>query len=283
MPSHEEDQPLFHVPASTPKTAFPADRDGLHAERARGEVRLSMGPTGIRRLREGGSLKIRVPSGSRQGILINTAGGIAGGDAYSVSLEAEAHSHLSVTSQAAERVYRTLGPMARFDVNHHIEPGGVLHWLPQETILFDGSGLCRSVHVDMAADATFLGLETTILGRRESGETIGNVQFRENWSIVRNGELIHADRFRLDGSLPRRVASLRDAGAFATLILVSPDAEERLSRCHGTLATGGGVSAWNGKLVMRLVATDGFEIRKLLLKLLALLLPSAELPKAWLL
>ncbi len=259
------------------------ERDRLHAERARGEVALSVSPHGIRRLREGGSLKIRLPTSSSQAILINTAGGIAGGDRYDVALETEPASRLTVTSQAAERVYRSLGPAARFTGRHRVHANSSLFWLPQETILFDGAALHRSIHVDLDETCRFLGLEATILGRRESGETVRSVEFREDWSIRRDGKLAHAERFRITGEPRRSAAALGGSGAFATLILMSAEAEGMLPNVLPLLNETSGVSAWNGKLVARLAATDGFQLRKLLLRLLPILVPPADLPRLWLL
>lgn len=257
----------------------PSDR--FHAERARGEVRLCMGPSGIRRLREAGSLKIRLPSGSTDAILINTAGGIAGGDSYRIAVEAECKSRITVTSQAAERVYRTLGPQAEIRVSHRVEEGATLCWLPQETILFDGSALHREVEVELAANARYLGLECTVLGRRESGETIGALAFRENWTIRREGRLLHSERLRIEGALPRSAASLGNAGAFCTLIFVSPEAERLAPNCQPLLGETGGVSAWDGRLVLRLAAEDGYLLRKRLGLVLPLFLPKSNLPTLW--
>lgn len=276
---------LADVPVSVPALAdarLAGLQARLHAERARGEIRLSVGERGIRTLREAGSLKIRLPAGDSQSILINTAGGIAGGDVYDIDLAAEAGGRLTVTSQAAERVYRTLGPSASVTTRHRIEAGAALHWLPQETILFDGSGLSRRMEVEMAADATFAALESVVLGRRESGEVMTSLTFRDSWTIRQAGRLIHAERVHLDGALPRGVAALGHAGAFATLLIVSPDAESLLARCLPLVAGCGSASAWNGKLVVRLLGRDGFEIRKCLLTLLPALLAPRDLPKAWL-
>lgn len=262
-------------------TSGRAESARFHAERARGEVRLSMGQAGIRRLREAGSLKIRLPSGSNDAILINTAGGIAGGDHYRIAIEAKRQSKLTVTSQAAERVYRTLGPEAEIRVAHRVDEGAALYWLPQETILYDGSALRRDIEVELADNAVFLGLETTVLGRRESGETIQSIQFRESWSIRLKGRLLHSERLRLDGALPRSDASLGQAGAFATLIFVSQDAEALCDRCQSLLGETGGASAWNGRLVLRLAAEDGYGLRKRLASILPHFLPKSKLPTLW--
>lgn len=244
---------------------------------------LSVGTGGVRRLREGGSLKVRLPSGSSHAILINTAGGIAGGDGYAVDLSVERGGRLTVTSQAAERVYRSLGPAAEVHVRHRVEAGAELFWLPQETILFDGSSLRRAMEVDLAETACFLGLESTVLGRRESGETIRSMHFGETWTIRRDGRLVHAERLRIEGPPPRSAACLGASQAFATLILVAPRAEEHLSLVLPLLNPTSGASAWKGKLVLRLLAEDGFRLRKLLLAILPVLVPPAELPRLWLL
>lgn len=255
----------------------------LHAERARGAIRLSVSRSGLKTHREEGSLKIRLPSGSGHAILINTAGGIAGGDRYRMEVETEAGGCLSIASQAAERVYRTLGPPADIAVSHRVGPGARLCWLPQETILFDESGLKRRLEVDVAPDGFFLGLESTVLGRRESGETIREIAYREDWTVRRDGRLLHSERLRIDGALPRGRAELREAAAFATLLLVAPDAEARVTPCMPHLGPTGGVSAWEGRLVIRLLEEDGFRLRKRLLALIAALLPPAEIPRVWLL
>lgn len=255
----------------------------LHAERARGAVRLSVAASGLKTLREDGSLKIRLPSGARQAILINTAGGMAGGDLYRVEIEASGDSRLAIASQAAERVYRTLGPSAEVAVSHRVRDRARLLWLPQETILFDESGLSRRLDVDIDEGATFLGMESTVLGRHESGERIRHIALRENWTVRRNGQLLHSERVKIDGAPPCGLAELGDAGAFASLLLVSPDAETFVEACRQALGPRSAVSAWNGRLVVRLLEADGFRLRKQVLALLPALLPPTDIPPVWLL
>lgn len=254
----------------------------LHAERARGAVRLGVCNTGLKSHREEGSLKIRLPSGSGQAILINTSGGIAGGDRYEIHTEASGESRLSIASQAAERVYRTLGPPAEIAVSHQVRGRARLCWLPQETILFADSSLVRRLHVELDDESYFLGMESTVLGRRESGEVLRHIQFREDWTVRRAGRLLHSERLRINGSLPSGRAELQDAGAFATLLLAAPDAEAHAARCYPFLGPTGGLSAWEGRLVIRLLEEDGFRLRKRLLALVAALLPPAEIPRVWL-
>ena len=117
----------------------------IRHQRSEGAILLSMGATGLKRLREAHAAKARIPAGSREAILINTGGGLAGGDRFSFAITAEENARLTLTSQAAERVYRTLGPAAEVDVRLAAEAGATLMWLPQETILFDGAALSRRI------------------------------------------------------------------------------------------------------------------------------------------
>ena len=260
-----------------PMTAFEVTRH----QRSEGSVLLRTGHRGLIRMREAGSAKVRFPFGGNEAILINTSGGLAGGDQASFDIGVEEGAHLSVTTQAAERVYRTLGPAADVDVSLTAAPCSTLQWLPQETILFDGSALSRRITVDLAPDARFLAVESIILGRRAMGETVAAASLRDRWRIHRDSQLVFADDVVFDGAPPASKAALGDARAFATVLLVENDAGRLLDPVREAIGDSGGVSAWSGKLVARLVAKDGFDLRKVLIPALTVLAQGAVLPKVW--
>lgn len=250
-------------------------------QRSEGHVLLSMGAHGLRRMREAHAAKVRIPQGSHEAILINTGGGLAGGDRFSYDIRAENGARLTVTGQAAERVYRTLGPAAQVEVKLSAGDGGTLMWLPQESILFDGAALARTIDAELGAGARFLAVESVILGRAAMGETVRHARFRDRWRIRQKGRLIHADDIAFDGVPPSTSATLGGARAFATVVLIAEDAEERLGPVRAVLGASDAASAWNGKLVARLVAGDGFELRKSLIPALTVLAGPASLPKSW--
>jgi urease accessory protein len=249
----------------------------FHQQRSFGRVDLSVSKLGLSRLREEGSAKVRFPFGGHEAILINTGGGLAGGDQFQFLIEAGLHAKLSVTSQAAERVYRTLGPAA--DVQTHLQAGenAQLFWLPQETIMFDGAALKRHLNVDLAPTAKFIAVEPVIFGRPEAQEKISHISFRDSWRIRVDGQLIYADDIALEGVPPASKATLKDATAMATLVYVGDDCETKRDALREICA----VSAWNGKLVARLIAKDGFMLRKSLIPALAVLAGADNLPKVW--
>ena len=81
--------------------------------RALGRVEIGVkhrGPrSALATLHQSGAFKALFPrqrGAALEAILINTAGGITGGDRFSAALEVGANAHLAVTTQAAERAYR---------------------------------------------------------------------------------------------------------------------------------------------------------------------------------
>ena len=250
-------------------------------QRSEGSVHLTMGPQGIIRLREAHAAKLRMPFGVPEAILINTGGGLAGGDRFAFDITAEAQARLTVTSQAAERVYRSLGPAAEVAVSLAAGDGATLHWLPQETILFDGAALNRSITADLAATARFLAVEAVILGREASGETVADARLSDRWRIRQGSRLVFADDLAFAGAPPASPATLGEARAFATVLLLAPEAENLLDPVRTAIGARGAASSWSGKLVARLAARDGFDLRKSLIPALTLLAGGGDLPKTW--
>jgi urease accessory protein len=253
----------------------------LLEQRSIGEVKLHVESHGIAKLREAGALKVRMPRGSDEAILINTGGGMAGGDVFGIGISAGDDARLTVTSQAAERVYRTLGPAASVTTGIRVGAGARLFWLPQETILYDGAALSRSYRVDLAEGAQFLAVEPIVFGRREMGETVAAVNLHDNWRIWRGGRLEYADILSIGPDMPASLASLAQARAMSTIIYLAEDAERRVDDVRDALGPLGGASAWNGKLIARMLAEDGFLLRKQIISVLHALAGVGTLPKIW--
>jgi urease accessory protein len=261
-------------------------------QRARGSGRLVTkafgGRTRLSEFFQEGCAKIRLPetySPEMEAILINTSGGLTGGDVIEWSVAASDSTHLCVTTQANEKIYKAAADTASVSTRIDVGKGASVHWLPQETILFDQASLTRRLDVDLAADSGFLGVEAVLLGRKAMGESVHNGFFRDRWRIRREGRLIHAEEMRFEGEIARMcegAAVLSGQVAFATLFYSGPLAEALLPRLRECLEhTSGGVSHWNGKLLARLVAPTGFDLRKLLVPAISVLRKGAPVPKVW--
>ncbi len=261
-------------------------------QRTRGEAvvgfRSDLGRTVLDRLRQDGAAKLRLPRLSpgepAQAVLINTAGGLTGGDRFRIRIDLGQGARALVTTQACEKIYRSRGDTAEISTRISIGRDARLDWLPQETILFDHARLARSLDVDLAEGASLLALEAVIFGRTAMAETVSAGSFHDRWRVRREGKLVFADDLRLGGDLGRllaRPAVLGGCRATATLLYVAADAEALLDRARAAISEAGGVSAWSGKLVARLAASDGFALRRTITALAAILLGGAELPKVW--
>ena len=122
-------------------------------QRSFGRGEICFGQTGLKRLYQKGCAKILLPktySTIPEAVIVNTAGGMTGGDDVEILAKVEKGASLCVTSQTAERIYRTNGGVALVHNGLKLAADSRLDWLPQETILFEGSGLARCFNVDMA-------------------------------------------------------------------------------------------------------------------------------------
>ncbi|WP_440408607.1 urease accessory protein UreD [Neorhizobium petrolearium] len=275
----------------------PADR--YAPQRARGAGRLVTkafgGRTKLAEFFQEGCAKIRLPetfSPEMEAILINTSGGLTGGDAIEWSVAATASTKLSITTQANEKIYKAAAGTASVSTHITVGKDACLHWLPQETILFDQASLTRRLDVDLAETCEFLAVEAVLLGRKAMGEAVRGGFFRDRWRVRRSGRLIHAEEMKFEGEIQRlaeAAAVLSGQVAFATLFYSGPLAEALFPKLRACLAgtSGGsspwtgGASHWNGKLIARLVAPTGFELRKILVPAISVLRNGAPVPKVW--
>lgn len=243
-------------------------------QRSTGLVDLAVGRVGagtqVLRLAESGPLRLRLPRGPGPGleaVLMNTAGGIACGDRLAVTVAAGEGAEIALATPAAEKVYRSDGPLAVASVRLSAGPGADLAWLPQETILFDEARLQRRIEADLAEDARLLLFEAVVFGRIARGEEVRRGLFEDCWRIRRGGGLVFAESMRLEGPLAAlldRPAIAAGARALASLLYVAAAAESRLEEARDLLLGSRGeigASAWNGLLAVRFLGRDGAELR----------------------
>lgn len=156
-----------------------------------------------------------------QAMLVNTAGGLVGGDRLSVTVEAGEAARLQVMAQAAEKLYRSAGPDVIWDVTLKTAPGAWLEWLPQETIVFDGARLRRRTSLDLAPDSQCLAGEMLIFGRAAKGETVTHGLLRDAWEVRIDGRLRWADALHVDSDIPAvltTTSGFQGAHSCATLV-----------------------------------------------------------------
>jgi urease accessory protein len=245
------------------------------------------GGSRARHVREEGSLRVRFPRAGAdelEAVLVNTAGGIAGGDQIDIAFSVGPGARVVVTGAAAEKIYRSLGSDAHVHIKLDVASSAALAWLPQETILFDRARVSRSIEVDLAADAQLILAEAVIFGRFGMGETVAYGRVLDRWRMRRDGKLLFADTLRLDGAIGEKLAmpacANRAVAVASVLVVPGNDALARSVR-EQTFFGEVGISAWNGFALARLVAETGAVLRQDLLTLL-MGLRAGRLPRLWL-
>jgi urease accessory protein len=263
------------------------------ANRARGAVRFDVrcddGVTRRGRLHESGSLRVRFPSPEDEGlsaVFINTAGGVAGGDRFEVAISAGEGARLTLTTAAAEKVYRAPDAPAQLNISLKAAGGAHLAWLPQETILFDRAKISRKIDIDLAEGASLLLCEIVVFGRAAMGERMSEGEFIDRWRLRRGGKLVFAETVRLDGDIGAKLARpavAKGGVAIATALIVPGDEAvvERIREAAESFGGEVGISAWNVFAMARFCAQDAARLRADMMTVLGRASPS-PLPRLWL-
>jgi urease accessory protein len=261
------------------------------ANRAVGRIALSVTTGGGRsrrtRVSEQGSLRVRFPNsvaGECEAVIVNTAGGIAGGDRFDLDFEVGEGARLAVSGAAAEKVYRSLGADAEITVRLKVAAGAALRWLPQETILFDQALLNRHIEINLERNASIVLAEAVMFGRAAMGETVEQGKLLDRWRVRHDGRLIFSETLRLVGGIAEKLAepAVLNAGVALATILIVPGDETLATKLRAGQFTGEvGISAWNGIALARLCAHEGATLRGDLVQLLTAL-DRGPLPRLWL-
>jgi len=264
-------------------------------QRSSGRIDLAVKPrngvTVLGRLHQSGPLRLRLISAERDtattAILLNTGGGIAGGDTNRIDITAAPGTAITLSSQGAERIYRAgIGDLpSRITTRIAIGAAATLEYLPQETILFDSAALDRSLRIDLAGSARYLGIESLIFGRTAMGETIAALDLTDTVELHRDNALVFRDSLKP----PRDFAAAQThramfggASAIATILLAAPDAARHLDAVRAALGDAqAGASAWNGLLLIRIMAQTGAVLRDIVLRVMNVLRGGRAMPRVW--
>lgn len=243
-----------------------------------------------------GSARIRFPNqthGPLHAVLLNTAGGLTGDDDIHWHASANSHSHLCVSTAACEKIYRTHGPCARQKTTLQAGENARLEWLPQESILFNGANLHRTLELNMHSSSEALIVESLVFGRHAMNEQGDNAIVRDRWRIYRNDRLLHAEDLHINMNTNANIRSqsqLHHYGAISTMVLIANELPEwfaNLSKRVSALIPAEttyarvGVSSLPSRLVIRLVANDSFQLRKILLPCIEILNDDRLIPVVW--
>ena len=260
----------------------------------------SRGKAGVAFSRRGGAVRLddlhqagsgkamlpRVAGDVPEVVFLNTSGGLTSGDRLEFSLNIGPGARVSATTQTAERAYSADSDASGVTVTATVGAGARLDWLPQETILYEHAHLTRRTTIDLVGDATCLICESLVLGRHAMGENPKAATLDDRRLIRRDGRPVWAEALRLTPATLARRASptlLAEARAMAVVAFVAKGAEDALAPVRRLLTEPGvtaAASGWDGRLIVRLMACDGWPLRRQLARILTHLSGRA-LPRVW--
>ena len=276
---HPPHSPAARAPPSPPWRAERGELQEAASACVRGaaEIRFARrdGTTRLSHLYERDPLRVLFPKPEGgeppQAVIVTTSGGLVAGDRIDVTVTIGDGASAHVTASAAEKIYRSTGVTTVVRQALTVGDGAALEFLPPETILFDGARLKRESVIELAPDATFLGGDIVVFGRRARGEGFTRGFLRDVWEVRCEGCLVWGDALHLDGDIAAIVADpacFDGAAGIATLLLAPAerDPEKFVDGARAVQAAApegvrAGVTAIAGLVLARWLAADAALLR----------------------
>ena len=131
--------------------------------------------------------------------LLHPPGGLVGGDRVRIGVEVGAGAHAVLTTPAAAKHYRSGGARALQAQRFTVAAGGVLEWLPHETILYSGAISELRTRIDLAPGARFVGIDLVCFGLPARDEPFQRGRCRQRLELWRGDRPLLLERGDLDG------------------------------------------------------------------------------------
>ena len=263
--------------------------ESVKLQRAKGHLNFHVSQKRVSRMFQSGSAKLMLPktyADMMEAVILNTSGGMTDGDILNIDVKAE-DCALVMTTQTAERVYRSAGTIpAKIKINLSVSDSAVLHWLPQETIIFNHSKFERTLTINLSSCSNCLVAETIVLGREAMGENICDCHLIDNWRVFRDGNLFHAESLRLTDEVNKIItapAGGNGARLLSTILYIGKNLQQvadRLTDLIKQSPSNCAVSCWDDRLIIRLMSAHSASARKDIEKIL-LAIRKQSLPRVW--
>ncbi len=172
-------------------------------------------------------------------VIVHPPGGIVAGDSLAVDLRVDSGAHALATTPGAQKWYRSSGAHASAVTRLNVADDAHLEWIPQETMVFDGTRATQTLEISLAPRARFFGWELLCLGRITRGERFTTGEFRQRIRLVRASDdaPMWRESMLLAGGDPLLTSMLgfRSLPVTATAWIAFPD-DESCSMTAGVLA-----------------------------------------------
>ena len=180
-------------------------------------VRLShQGPLRIQKLFHDGDLA--------HCYLLHPPGGMVSGDSLQSRFRVHQGAKVLITTPASGKLYKARKNQIVQTASTHINisSDAFCAHLPQDTIVFDRAFGELETFLTVDSDATFIGWEHLIFGRRAGGYPFESGQLIQSLRIARDQRLLFRENLRLTPRTLRAESGLNGMVSFASVTLVLP-------------------------------------------------------------
>ncbi|SCM73867.1 urease accessory protein UreD [Desulfovibrio sp. 86] len=161
--------------------------------------------------------------------LLHPPGGLVSGDDLSLAVRLEQGAHALITAPSASKFYAAdTHNVPQRQTSDLAVTGGMLEWLPRETIIYDGARAEMRTSVELDNASACIGWEMICLGRPAANERFTHGSVRQSLILTREGlPLLHEVlRFEGGGALQECACGLRGQAVSATLFAVGRGADD---------------------------------------------------------
>ena len=161
--------------------------------------------------------------------LLHPPGGLVSGDDLSLAVRLEQGAHALLTAPSASKFYaadaHNVAQRQTTDIN---VAGGMLEWLPRETIIYDGARAEMRTSVELDNASACIGWEMICLGRPAANESFTHGSVRQSLILTREGLPLLHEVLRFEGgdALQKCACGLDDQAVSATLFAVGRGADD---------------------------------------------------------
>lgn len=155
--------------------------------------------------------------------LLHPPGGLVSGDDLSLAVRLAQGAHALLTAPSASKFYaadaHNVAQRQTTDLN---VAGGMLEWLPRETIIYDGARAEMRTSVELDNASACIGWEMICLGRPAASESFTHGSVRQSLILTREGLPLLHEVLRFEGgdALQKCACGLGDQAVSATLFAV---------------------------------------------------------------
>ena len=165
---------------------------------------------------------VRACDGSLYLMMLNTSGGLVGGDRLRTTVEIGPEAAAILITASATKAYRTTGAAAVQETMIAMGRDSILEYLPDHLIPHPGAVVHQSLKVEMAAGSRAIIYDAFSAGRIGRGERWAFRELRTETAIVRDAQPLYINRSRIIPLLQplTELGWAQDFNYIATIVIV---------------------------------------------------------------